>query len=142
VATNVGDLLIRIFNPDDRNQMISSIRADRGLIDITNLPDGVTYIGYFKELGFDIYSYDGTYLDLDNTVKPYAPEGYMTMFSTNARFDRNYGAIKNFYGNFISVERFPHSWITEDGRARMVQVESAPLLALHQVDAVAVSKIM
>ena len=142
VAPDVGDVLIKIFNPADKNSMISSIRADRGQIDIRNLPDGITYIGYFAELGCDIYSYDGTYLDLDNVVKPYAPQGYLSMLSTNARFDRNYGAIKNYHGNFVSVSRFPHSWIENDGRGRMVQVESAPLLALHQVDALAIRKVM
>jgi len=141
-APNVGDLFIKIFNPSDKTSMISSIRADRGQVDIRNLDDGVTYIGYFAELGCDIYSYDGTYTDLDGTVKPYAPAGYLSMLSDNARFDINYGAIKNFHGNFAAVPRFAHSWITEDGRTRMVQVESAPLCALHQVDAVAISKVL
>jgi hypothetical protein len=142
VAPDVSDRLIEIFNPANQQSLISSIRVDRGQIDIQNLPDGVTYIGFFKELGCDIYSYDGTYLDLDNAVKPYAPQGMLAMLSRNARFDRNYGAIKNFYGNFVSVPRFPHSWIEADGRGRFVQVESAPLMAIHQVDSVAIMKVM
>jgi len=142
VATDVSDVLINIFDPDDTASGLSSIRADRGQIDITNLPDGVTYIGYFNELGCDVYSYDGEYIDLDGSAKPYAPAGTIAMLSTNARFDRNYGAIKNFHGNFASVPRFPHSWITDDGRARFLQLESAPLYALHQVDSVAVVKVL
>ena len=142
VAPDVGDVVIKIFNPAGQTSLISSIRADRGQVDVINLPDGVTYIGFFKELGCDIYSYDGTYLDIDNTVKPYAPQGTIAMLSTNARYDKNYGAIKNFHGNFVPVPRFPHSWIEPDGRARFVQVESAPLFALHQIDSVAIAKVM
>jgi len=142
VAPDVADVMIKIFNPAGQQSQITSIRADRGQIDIRNLPDGVTYIGEFKELGCDIYSYDGTYLDLDGTVKPYAPAGTISMLSTNARYDRNYGAIKNFYGNFAAVPRFPHTWIALDGSARFLQLESAPLYALHQVDSVAIAKVL
>ena len=142
VASDVGDVMIKIFNPTNPASYISSIKAERGQIDIQNLPDGVTYIGYFKELGCDIYSYDGTYTDLDGTVKPYAPAGMISMLSTNARFDRNYAAIKNFHANFVSVPRFPHTWIEADGRGRQVQLESAPLYALHQVDSVAIAKVL
>jgi len=142
VAPDVADVMIKIFNPAGQQSLISSIRADRGQIDIRNLPDGVTYIGEFKELGCDIYSYDGTYLDLDNIVKPYAPAGMIAMLSTNARYDRNYGAIKNFHAGFVSVPRFPHTWIEQDGSARFLQLESAPLYALHQVDSVAIAKVL
>ena len=142
VASDVGDVLIKIFNPANSTSLISSIRVDRGQVDVTNLPDGVTYIGFFKELGCEIYSYDGTYLDLDGTVKPYAPAGMMAMLSTNARYDRNYGAIKNFHGGFAAVPRFAHTWIENDGRARILQLESAPLYALHQVDSVAIAKVL
>jgi hypothetical protein len=141
-APDVADVLIEKLNPPNQQSHISSIRVDRGQVDITNLPDGVTYIGFFKELGFDIYSYDGTYLDLDDTVKDYAPPGMLAMLSVNARYDRNYAAIKNFHGQFAAVPRFPHTWIENDGRARFIQLESAPLYSLHQVDSVAIVKVM
>jgi len=141
-APDVADVLIEKFNPPNQQSHISSIRVDRGQVDITNLPNGVTYVGFFKELGFDIYSYDGTYLDLDGTVKSYAPAGTIAMLSKNARYDRNYGAIKNFHGQFAAVPRFPHTWVENDGRARFLQLESAPLYALHQVDSVAICKVL
>jgi len=142
VASNVGDALIKIFNPADKTSYISSIKVDRGQMDIQNLPNGVTYLGFFKEVGCDIWIYDGTYIDLDNIVKPYAPDGMISMLSRNARFDRYYGAIKNFHSNFAAVPRFPHTWIEPDGRGRMLQLESAPLFAPHQVDSMFVAKVI
>ena len=142
VASNVGELLIDKFNPPKEQSHISSIRVDRGQVDITNLPDGVTYIGFFKELGCDIYSYDGTYLDLDNNVKPYIPDGKVILASANARFDRNYAAIQNFHAGLMPVARFPWTWIEPDGRARFLQLESAPLLAPHQIDSIVAATVL
>jgi hypothetical protein len=142
VATDVSDVIISKFDPNNETSGLSSIRVDRGQIDIRNLPNGVTYLGFFKELGVDFWAYDGTYTDLDGTVKPYAPAGKIAMLSRNARFDRNYGAIKNYHGNFAAVPIFPLSWIENDGRARFVQIESAPLYAPHQVDALYVAQVL
>jgi hypothetical protein len=142
LATDVSDVVINKFDPNDETSGLSSVRVDRGQIDIRNLPNGVTYIGYFKELGCDLWSYDGTYVDLDGTVKPYAPAGKIAMLSRNARFDRNYAAIKNFHAGFAAVPRFPLTWIEQDGRARFIQIESAPLYAPHQVDALYVAQVL
>ena len=142
VATNVADVIISKFDPNNETSGLSSVRVDRVQIDIRNLPNGVTYLGFFKELGCDFWAYDGTYTDLDGSVKSYAPAGKIAMLSRNARFDRNYGAIKNYHGNFAAVPRFPLTWIEPDGRARFVQIESAPLYAPHQVDALYVAQVL
>jgi hypothetical protein len=142
MAPDVGNVAIKIFNPANKQSYLSSIRVDRGQIDITNLPNGVTYLGFFKELGCDMWIYDGTYVDLDGTVKPYAPAGKLAMLSRNARFDRNYAAIQNYHAGFAAVPRFPLTWIEQDGRARFLQVESAPLYAPHQVDSLFVASVL
>jgi hypothetical protein len=142
MATDVSDVVIDKFDPNDTTSGLSSVRVDRGQIDIRNLPNGVTYLGFFKELGCDFWAYDGTYTDLDGTVKPYAPAGKIAMLSRNARFDRNYAAIQNYHAGFAAVPRFPLTWIEPDGRARFVQVESAPLYAPHQVDALFVARVL
>jgi hypothetical protein len=142
VATDVSDVLISKFDPNSETSGLSSIRVDRGQIDIRNLPDGVTYLGYFGELGCDLWAYDGAYTDLDGSVKPYAPSGKIAMLSRNARFDKNYAAIQNFHAGFAAVPRFPLSWIEPDGRARFLQLESAPLYSPHQVDSLFVAQVL
>jgi hypothetical protein len=142
VATDVSDVLIDKFDPNDTTSGLSSVRVDRGQIDIRNLPNGVTYLGFFKELGCDFWAYDGTYTDLDGSVKPYVPAGKIAMLSRNARFDRNYAAIQNYHAGFAAVPRFPITWIEQDGRARFIQIESAPLYAPHQVDSLFVAQVL
>jgi len=143
LATDVANTVIEKFAPTNGTSSgISGIKAERGQINLQALPDGVTYVGYFAELGCDIWSYDGVYIDLDGTEKKYAPDGMMAMLSRNARMDRNYGAIKNFHSGFISIDRFPHTWIEADGRGRFVQVESAPLFTIHHADSVAIRKVL
>jgi hypothetical protein len=141
-ADDVGDILIRILNPDAKTSYLSSIRVDRGQLDIHTVEPGVLYLGYFKELGCDVWIYNGEYTDLDGTSKPFVPSGKLGMFSRNARYEMNYGAIKNFHGNFAPIARFPHSWIESDGRGRFIQLESAPLFIPFQIDSVGVYDVL
>jgi hypothetical protein len=142
VPDDVGNILIRVFNPDAKTSYLSSIRVDRGQLDIRTVEPGVLYLGYFKELGCDVWIYNGEYTDLDGALKPFVPSGKLGMFSQNARLEMNYGAIKNFHGNFAAISRFPHSWIEDDGRGRYIQLESAPLFVPFQIDSVGVYDVL
>jgi len=135
LAGDVGNIAIRIFNPDAKTSYLSSFMIERGQIDIHSVEPGVIYLGFFRELGCNVWIYNGTYTDLDGTAKPFVPNGKMLMLSSNARYDMNYGAIQNYHG-FTPVARFPHTWIEQDGRARFLQLESAPLFVPHQIDSV------
>jgi len=141
-AGDVGDILIRIFNPDNKTSFLSSMRVDRGQIDLHEVEPGVSYLGFFRELGCDVWIYNGEYTDLDGSTKPFVPAGKLGMFSRNARYEMNYGAIKNYHGNFMPVARFPHSWIEDDGRARFIQLESAPLFVPFHIDSVGVYDVL
>jgi hypothetical protein len=94
------------------------------------------YLGNFKDLGCDVWIYNGQYTDLDGTRKSFVPDGKLLMLSANARYDMNYGAIQNYNAGFAAVPRFPSTWIEPDGRARFLQLESAPLFVPHQIDSV------
>jgi hypothetical protein len=143
LAGDVGDILIRIFSPDGKTSYLSQFKVERGEINLRTIEPGVSYLGNFIELGgADVYIYNGTYRDLDGTVKPYVPAGKLIMLSQNARYDMNYGAIQNFHGNFAAVSRFPHTWIEQDGRGRFLQLESAPLFVPHQIDSVGVYDVL
>jgi len=143
LAGDVGDILVRIFNPEGKPSYLSAFKVERGEINLRTVEPGVSYLGNFIELGgADVWIYNGTYRDLDGVVKPYVPNGKLIMLSQNARYDMNYGAIQNFHGNFAPVARFPHSWIEQDGRGRFLQLESAPLFVPHQIDSVGVYDVL
>ena len=143
LAGDVGNILIKIFSPDAKTAYLSPFKIERGEINLRTVEPGVSYLGNFIELGgADVWIYNGTYRDLDGTVKPYVPAGKLIMLSMNARYDMNYGAIQNFHGNFAAVSRFPHTWIEQDGRGRFLQLESAPLFVPHQIDSVGVYDVL
>jgi hypothetical protein len=118
---------------------ISSVKIDTGVIDPQTMPDGVIYWGRLRDSGIDLWSYDEWYVD--TTEKGSDIEGAMVdakraiMVARQGRFVRHYGAIKDVTA-LQPYARFPKSWITEDPSCRMVMVQSAPLPAPHQIDAV------
>lgn len=134
MGSSAVDAFLGILDPDDATagNSLSSIRVDRGQIDPRLLPNGVTYWGYLKELGCDVWSYDEYYHN-GSTDVAIVPVKQIWMGSRNARFDRLYGAIQEV-DNFYAVPRFAKSWKTDDPSVRWVMLQSAPLMVPHQVD--------
>ena len=118
---------------------LASVRIDRGQIDPENLPEGVTYWGYLKDPGLDVYTYDEWYIDpVTGLTQPMVPADMIFMGSTRARTARHYGAIqdlKALNGELASVQYFPKMWEEEDPSVRWLMVQSAPIPCMHQPDA-------
>lgn len=111
-------------------------RIDRGEIVVSRLPKGVIYYGYDRESGLDLWGYNEQWYDEANTTfTPLIDAKKVVVLARGMRFTRHYGAIQNVKVDFMGP-RFPSSWITEDPSALWVMLESAPLVALHQPDAV------
>lgn len=109
-------------------------RIDRGQIDPKDLPNGATYIGFLKDCQCDAYMYDEWYLNDSDVLTPLIVEKNLYMGSTRARTDKHYAAIQDLRAS-AAVPRFPKTWEVQDPSARFVMVQSAPLMALTQVDA-------
>jgi hypothetical protein len=139
LGSDAADAFLKAVDPDSGSGL-SNLRVDRGQITPSLMPNGVTYLGYFKELGCDIWSYDEYYHNGSQTVAM-VPEKKMWMGSRNARFDRLYGVIQDMEALY-AVPRFPRSWLEKNPSARMVEVQSAPLLIPHQVDSFMVAAVL
>ena len=64
LSTEALDKFLEILDPDSTNAGLSSIRVERGMLDPTIYADqGVTYWGFLKEIGVDVWSYDEYYHD-------------------------------------------------------------------------------
>ncbi len=109
-------------------------RVDRGLIDPSVLPKGVTYWGYVKEIATDIYSYDEYYVDDDGTEKPMVPAKGVIYGSSRTQSKRVYGAIKDLKA-LVATKFFIKSWEEEDPSVRYMLMQSAPLVVPVEVDA-------
>jgi hypothetical protein len=139
LGSDVEDKALELLDPDSGGGL-SMLRVERGQINPQLLPNGVTYLGYFPELGCDFYAYDEYYWNGSDNI-PIVPAKKLWMGSRNARFDRNYGLIQDMEALF-SVPRYPKSWYDQPTGVRWLELQSAPLMAPHQVDSFLVAQVL
>lgn len=103
---------------------------------------GITYHGMLAPSYIPIYSYSEKVLNpLTNKVEPLIPDDAVLIGSTDAGCEMLYGLIQNEYA-LDSLPRFPHSWVEPNGSARYIQLESAPLASLVNVDAFVCARVL
>lgn len=133
IGSNVVDpLYARIQNKLDLR------RIDLGEIRPEQLADGVTYLGYLRDPGIDLFTYDEWYLDANDVEQPMVPVDGVILGSTRAQTVRAYGAIQDVeaaQAGLFEAQYFPKSWLQQDPSARFVMVQSAPLVIPTQVGA-------
>jgi hypothetical protein len=130
------------LNSSDIGTALDRRRIDRGEILVERLPKGVIYYGFDRESGLNIWGYNEQWYDEANAVmKPLIDDKKVVVLSRGMRFTRHYGAIQNVEVDFMGP-RYPSSWVTKDPSALWVMLESAPLLALHQPDAVVCATVL
>lgn len=119
-------------------------RIEMGLIDPMQMPSGAIYYGRIKDVALELWVYDEWYHDeISGTEIPLLDPKKVIMGSRQARTARHYGAIQDLdFGGLASVPRFPKSWRTQDPSQQWLMLQSAPLVALHQVDAFACAKVL
>ena len=114
-------------------------RVDLGMIDPRQLPDGVTYWGYLKDSGLDVYSYDETYVDDAGVDQPLVPADKCLVCSANGKTTLAYGCVPIVSPEgvaFVSGPRVPVSWVQmANPSGRVVQLKSRPLPIVNQVQA-------
>ncbi len=118
-------------------------RVDLGKIDPQILPEGVTYYGYIKEVGLDLYGYDEWYLDDSSVEQPLISADKLIIGSSRSKNAKLYGMILDLdAGGEFAVPRFPKSWTVKDPSVRFVMIQSAPLIALLQPDSTMCCKVV
>jgi hypothetical protein len=120
------------------NSVFDDQKIRLGVIDPTELQPGLVYVGRLKGVGLDIYSYDEWYENTlnNNVLTPMIADGKVILGSTMARSTLHYGAIQDLdAGSLTKAARFPKSWKEDDPSARFVMLQSAPLPALHEIEA-------
>ncbi len=121
--------------------LFDSERIDLGNIDPRTMPGGVVYLGYVKELGISLYSYNQKYFsEIENAEVPYIPSNSVVVFDSRADLRFLYGPINDF-NSLVPVPRFPRSWTPEEGNLRYVSVESACLAAPLDINAIVSAKV-
>lgn len=123
-------------------ESLDNRRVELGVIRPSDLPEGVRYLGTLMPSALDVYAYDEWYTDpLTGEDKPLVPDDVVLLGSTEARCSMNYGLIQNLKCA-AAIPRFPSTWEEDDGSARYLQLESAPLPNLYQADAFLVAHVI
>lgn len=136
------DVYWAIINNPDIMEKLDNRRVELGSIKPSDLPNGVRYLGTLLPAMIDLYAYDEWYTDpVDGMDKPLVPADSILLGSNQAYCTMNYGLIQNL-NSLAAVSRFPFTWQEEDGSARWLQMESAPLPNLAQADAFLVAKVI
>lgn len=117
-------------------------RVDLGQINPQALPNGVTYYGFIRDVGVDIYGYDEWYLDDAGQEQPMVPTKKVLMGSKNARTDFLYGAVVDAARGTFALPRVPKSWVQEKPSARFIQIASRPMPVPVQIDAFYVAQVV
>jgi hypothetical protein len=129
-----------IFIDDEKvkKRLDNTINQTLGFIKPEDLPAGIGYLGTFTlpRGPVRLMTYSETYTDpITGVDVPLMPPGTVLMGSDMARCAMHYGMIQNFNNNLGATPRFPWVWEEDDGSARFVQLESAPMPNIYQVDA-------
>lgn len=109
-------------------------RIEQGVINPRKLAgQDADYLGYYSDVGLnvDVYCYYGQYVDADGNSQYYLGVGDMLLINTSVRMERHYSMIHNLNSNFIG-KRFPLMWKEDNGSAAHIQLESGPLVAIHE----------
>lgn len=125
------------------SKRLDNRRIDMGMIDPSNLPNGVTYWGYLKDSGLDLWSYDEWYIDDNGVEQPMVPGKLVLLGSPNVRTTMAYGCVVDPEKGSFAAPRVPVSWVQRKNPAgRIVQIKSKPLPIIHQVDGFRVIKVL
>jgi len=109
-----------------------------------SLAEGIMYYGdlMLPSRIVPLYSYDEWYTDpVTGEDVPMFPSDTLLFGSTQARSEFHYGLIQNLR-SLQAASRFAFSWEAPNGSARYVQLESAPMPNLFEVDAFTVAKVL
>jgi len=148
MIANPATMNVYIKHPKVKDNL-NTRRIDLGQIKPEDLGEGVSYYGYVIVNGktIDLYGYEEWYEDDAGTEQPMIADGQVVLTSTRADFRRHYGAIKDLDAiaelgsNMVALPRYPKSWTVKDPSVRFVMVQSAPLPAAHQIDAIVSGKV-
>lgn len=120
---------------------LNTRRIDLGIVKPEELEDGVTYYGRI-EGKLDLWTYEEYHFNEDTGTEDAVIDPTKVLLATRRAYTSiNYGAIQDLRAN-AAVARFPKSWEKEDPSVRFIMVQSAPLLALNQVDAFLCAKVL
>jgi len=117
--------------------------AQFGSINLDELPNGVTYIGYDKVSQLRLWTYNEWYNDpVTDELKPMVPVDKVGIISREMETEFAYGVVEDADEGAFAVERLPISWTQKKPSKRFIQVKSKPLAIIKQVLGLKILKVV
>lgn len=140
------DAAVALMRHEKILKLADNRAIDIGNINVSLLPNGVTYHGYLRDVGMHVYSYSGTYTNDEGQVVPFIPAGHVAILSSREKFSFHYGAtvLMTAGGEFeyFRGEVAAQSWTTVEPAQRWLQLLSRPLPVPYNVDGWVVAKVL
>lgn len=130
---------------DEVQKLLDNRRISAGGIDFEQLDNNyATWVGNFRHVGIDlqVYTYQATYEDENGDMQYYIDPKNIVMLSSAARIEAHYGMIENLNHPTMEAKEFPSLVVDDKGKYADLSLESGPLMALHQPDAVVVRTVL
>ncbi len=128
-----SEVMDAFINNSNVQTLLDNRRIEMGTVAPRDLGTGVTFVAKIE--GVEYYEYNEYYFNVaTSTDKPMVPVDGVIFGSTNAYTGTHFGVIKDLDAP-AAMPFFPKSWKKEDPSARFLMVQSAPIIAMHQVDA-------
>ena len=135
-GVDVAETLLGKLSED---KTLDMLHVNNGQIDVRHLSNGLTYYGFLKDAGIDIYGYDSYYVDIDGTEKPFVPANKALLVAPGAQTTMAYGLVTLFNEQDKSMrlfegDRVPDSWVQRKNPAgRIVQIKSRPIPIINHI---------
>ncbi|MFK4167716.1 major capsid protein [Paenibacillus lautus] len=116
-----------------------------GNIDTTLLPDGVTYHGYLRDVGVDLYSYTGNYTDENGTEHPFIPKGTIVLLPDGKPFEFVYGANPVAFNDemrFVNLPVVAQVFMDRRTAVRTLELQSRPFPVPENIENWYVAKVL
>ncbi len=124
----------KVFREDPQVQ--KRLELFRGMSTMTQqaqVSEGGVFMGMID--GFNIYVYAGWYVDDNGAEQPILPAGTVLMTSSQLQGVQAFGAIRDESAGFQALPYYPKSWVENDPAARILLMQSAPLIVPTRVNA-------
>lgn len=110
-------------------------RIEIGMMAPKQMGNGVNFVFRLESCNLNIWTYAESYFDEETEImKFYVPTDKLFLGNGAAYTRRHFGLIEDLEAS-AAVPYFPKTWIEKDPSCQMVMLQSAPLVAMHQVDA-------
>lgn len=124
----------KVFREDTQVQKrLDQFRGNSTMAQTTQIEEGGVFMGVID--GFNIYVYSGWYVNDSNVETAILPAGTVILTGSQVQGVQAFGAIRDEAAGFQALPYYPKSWVEEDPSARILLMQSAPLIVPTRVNA-------